>query len=93
MTNKEKNEAIAKAFGIEQRAALKGTVNAAVRKLPGGNELLDAIEATNAARNHADRARARDRVVAIDAALNRFEEIREAMERYVYRKAGIPDES
>lgn len=93
MTNKEKNEAIAKAFSIEQRAALKGTTNAAVRKLPGGNELLDAIVATNAARNHAHAARAQDRVVAIDAALNRFEEIREAMERYVFRKAGIPDES
>ena len=93
MTNREKSEAIAKAFTIEPRATLKNTINAAVRKLPGGNELLDAIEATNAARNHAHRAKANDRVVAIDAALNRFEEIRTAMERYVFHKAGITDES
>ena len=93
MTNREKSEAIAKAFGMEPKGDVRRTINAAVRKLPGGNELLDAIEATNAARNHAHRAKANDRVVAIDAALNRFEEIRTAMERYVFKKAGIPYES
>jgi len=92
MEYKKKIDAICKAFGVAPRSNLPKTVNAAVRKLPGGNELLDAIEATNAARNHAHRAKAQDRVVAIDAALNRFEEIREAMERYVYRKAGVENE-
>lgn len=93
MNHKEKIEAVCKTFSIEPRSNLPKTINAAIRKLPGGDELLDAIEATNAAQHHAHRANAKDRVVAIGAALKRFEEIREAMERYVCRKAGIPNDT
>lgn len=93
MNHKEKIEAVCKAFGIDARSNLQKTANAVMRKfLPGGNEVLDAIEATNAARNHAARANSRDRVVAIDAAIDRLEEIRGAMERYIFKKAGINDE-
>lgn len=79
MDGKQLAEAIAEKYGIPAKGNRTQLINRAVRTLPGGNELLDAIEATNAARNHAARHKATDRVIAIDAALDRFEAIRDAM--------------
>lgn len=78
---------IAAEYEIKQGTTTQ-TVNRAIRTLPGGAEVLDAIEASNAARNHAMRAGANERVIAIDAAIDRLEEIRGAMERYVIASVG-----
>lgn len=87
MNGKELNEAIAKRFGVAM-GNLKQTINRAIRTLPGGNETLDVLESLNAARNHAQRHRANDRVVATDAAIDRVEEIRTAMEKHVVTSCG-----
>jgi len=83
MTAKELNAAIAAQFSVKENADLRRTINAAIRTLPGGNQTLDALTTTNAARNHAQKARASDRIVAIDAALDSLETIRDAMELHV----------
>lgn len=83
MTSKELNEAIAKRFNVPMARDTRKTINRAIRTLPGGNEMLDALEALNAARNHAQRHGANDRIIATDAAIDRVEEIRTAMENYV----------
>lgn len=80
--NKELYEEIAKRYGI-QAGSPKQTLNRAVRTLPGGTETLEALESLNAARNHAEKHKALDRVVAIDAAIDRVEEIREAMVKHI----------
>lgn len=83
MQPKNLNEAIAKRFGVPMASDKRKTINRAVRTLPGGNETLDALEALNAARNHAQRNHAADRVIATDAAIDRVEQIRSAMEQHV----------
>ena len=70
-------------FGIEPAANFKKTVNRAIRTLPGGNELIEAITTENAALNHADRAGKNDRAIAIDSAINNLEEIYAAMRAHV----------
>lgn len=75
--------ALAALYGVRQNSSLKQAVNRSIRTLPGGAELLDAIEAINAARNHAARAGAKDRVIAHDACLDRLEQVRDAMEDHV----------
>jgi hypothetical protein len=87
MDGKELKEAIAEKFSVEIGGNLHKTINRAIRTLPGGNETLDALETLNAARNHASRHRATERVTAIDAAIDRVEEIRQSMERYVIEQA------
>ena len=74
---------IAARYGVRPNVPIARLINRAIRTLPGGHELLDAIEAANAARNHAQRAGASERIVAIDAAIDRLEDIRSAMERHV----------
>lgn len=87
MTNRELSKAIAARFGVADAGRPDKTTNRAIRTLPGGNELLDAIESTNAARNHASRAGATDRVVAQDAAIDNLEAIRDAMAAYVIKES------
>lgn len=86
--NKHLNEAVAERFGVKMGRPSQ-TINRAIRTLPGGGETLDALEALNAARNHAHRHRATDRVTATDAAIDRVEEIRSAMARYVIQQSSI----
>lgn len=88
MNSKELNEAIAKRFCVEMASDKRKTINRAIRTLPGGNETLDALQSLNAARNHAQRHRAEDRVIATDAAIDRVEEIRDAMEKHVVTSCG-----
>lgn len=88
MTPKEISEAIAKKYGTSQTGKMHQRINRAIRKLPGGNETLDALEALNAARNHAQRAGALGRVTATDAAIDRVEGIRSAMQRHVLCSVG-----
>ncbi len=88
MGSRELNESVARTFSVQKAADIRKTINRAVRTLPGGNETLDAIESLNAARNHASRHRANDRVIAIDAAIDWVEEIRSAMSAYVLKKSG-----
>lgn len=88
MNGKELNEAIAKRFGVAMASDKRKTINRAIRTLPGGNETLYALETLNAARNHAQRHRAEDRVIATDAAIDRVEEIRTAMEKHVVTSCG-----
>ena len=83
MNKTEIVEAIGQKFGVKPHSILLRTVNRAIRTLPGGSETLDALEAVNAARNHAHRAGKHDRLIGIDAAIDRLEEIRSAMERHV----------
>lgn len=87
-TRRRLNAAIAAKFGVPMASDLRKTINRAVRTLPGGDQTLDALEALNAARNHAQRHYAEERVVATDAAIDRVEEIRAAMEEYVVRSCG-----
>lgn len=87
-TSKQLNELVASHFGVAMASSVQKTVNRAVRTLPGGAETLDAIESLNAARNHAHRHQAHDRIVVIDAAIDRVEQIRTAMERHVIETVG-----
>ena len=87
MNGKELSAAIARVFCIDETPELRRTINRAIRTLPGGSETLDAIESLNAARNHASKHKAHDKVVAIDAAIDRVENIRSAMANYVLAKA------
>lgn len=83
-SKRELREAIAAKYSVSTGGGkTEVIINRAIRKLPGGNEVLDAIETTNAARNHAAKAGANDRIVAIDAAIDNLEDIREAMSRHV----------
>lgn len=70
------------------RVSLRKQLNRAIRTLPGGPELLDSIESQNAARIHAERHNATDRVVAIDHAIDALEKIRDAMVRHVVEGVG-----
>lgn len=92
MKSAEQAERIARAFLVPV-GNLQQTTNRAVRTLPGGDETLDAIEALNAACNHAQRAKAFDRVTATEAAIARVEEIRAAMVRHVRDVAGLASEA
>lgn len=89
MSGKEVREAIAKTYGVSTNGQVKQVVNRAIRTLPGGPETLDAIEAANAARIHAAIAGAVDRIVAIDAGIERLESIRSAMVDHVLKTAGV----
>lgn len=84
--DRETRERLADRYGLPRSASIRQIINRAIRTLPGGNETLDALEALNAARNHAARAGVRDRVIATDAAIDRVESIREAMEDHIYRE-------
>lgn len=89
MNGKQLQAAIFSRYGLQpSKASLKNTINRAIRTLPGGAETLDAIESENAARNHADRHRAIDRVIAIDNAIDALEKIREAMSTHVIKSVG-----
>lgn len=88
MDNQELRKSIAAKYGGASNATTKKVINRAIRTLPGGPELLDAIMAANAARNHAARNNATDRIVATDAAIDRLEQIRDAMERHVIESVG-----
>lgn len=79
MTDPELKAAIETHYGFSRKSNLDRALNAAIRTLPGGLELLSAIETTNASRNHAMRAGAKDRLVPLDTALDKLEDIREAM--------------
>lgn len=83
MNGKELAEAIGAKYGVKANTSYSQLINRAIRTLPGGAELLDAIETTNAARNHADRVKAHDKVVALDAAIENLESIRSAMENHI----------
>lgn len=85
MSTKELVEAIAAHYSVSSNGSFVRVVNRAIRTLPGGNELLDAIETTNAARNHALRHKAGDRVIVLDVAIEKLEVIRAAMERHVIK--------
>lgn len=82
MAQKNITEAIAEKYGVKKDNKRK-TINRAIRTLPGGNELLDAIESTNASRNHAQKAGDDMRVRSVDSAIDNLEDIREAMERHI----------
>ncbi|MCB0085006.1 MAG: hypothetical protein KDE47_28895, partial [Caldilineaceae bacterium] len=63
---------------MRSNSNINQAINRFIRTLPGGAELLDAIESINAARNHAVRAGAAERVIAHDACLDRLEQVRDA---------------
>ncbi len=80
--------AIVDRYGGPANRTLKKTLNHAIRTLPGGNETLDAIESLNAARIHAEQNKAHERVISTDAAIDRVEMIRDAMEQHIVRSVG-----
>jgi hypothetical protein len=86
---REINIAIARKYGCSPSRSLESNVNFAIRTLPGGNELLDAIETTNAARNHSSKARADDRVIALDASIDKLEAIRAAMKSHIIQNLDL----
>jgi archaeosine-15-forming tRNA-guanine transglycosylase len=91
MNGKELNEEIARRYDVPM-GSLQKTINRATRTLPGGDETLDALESLNAARIHANRHKADERVIATDAAIDRVEEIRSAMRERIIASCNTPDE-
>jgi hypothetical protein len=87
LDTKETRSRVARYFDVSDSGKTVRVVNRAIRKLPGGNELLDAIETTNAARNHAARHGSADRVVVLDVAIDKLECVRAAMQAHVRRVA------
>ena len=87
MSNRDRVRALAALYGVRPNSNICQAVNRSIRTLPGGAELLDAIESINAARNHADRAGATERVIAHNACLDRLEQVRDAMEEHVLAAA------
>ncbi|TXH41649.1 MAG: hypothetical protein E6Q97_37065 [Desulfurellales bacterium] len=85
MTPKELNLALAERYGGDPKHRVVRNINRAIRTLPGGNEVLDALTIMNASRNHAHSARAHDRVMACDAAIDKLETIRNAMETHILK--------
>jgi hypothetical protein len=82
------SEAIAAKYDVSGTGKLDRVINRAIRTLPGGPELLAAIETTNAARNHAQAHRAADRLIVIDQAIDKLELIRDAMARHICASVG-----